>query len=128
MFFAHGGVWNRLPVLTTNTFTGAQIGTVTALTSTSNAIAVDLAINNNFSHTTTENTTLSLPSNPVAGQSGVITITQGATPRTLAYNTFWKFAGGIVPTLTATGGAVDVLAYSIESATRATTQLIGDVK
>tara|TARA_R110000803_G_scaffold14711_5_gene40886 strand:+ start:1456 stop:2874 length:1419 start_codon:yes stop_codon:yes gene_type:complete len=128
MFFAHGGVWNRLPVLTANTFTGAQIGTVTALTSTSNAIAVDLAINNNFSHTTTENTTLSLPSNPVAGQSGVITITQGATPRTLAYNTFWKFAGGIVPTLTATGGAVDVLAYSIESATRATTQLIGDVK
>lgn len=128
MFFAHGGVWNRLPVLAANTFTGAQIGTVTALTSTSNAIAVDLAINNNFSHTTTENTTLSLPSNPVAGQSGVITITQGATPRTLAYNTFWKFAGGIVPTLTATGGAVDVLAYSIESATRATTQLIGDVK
>ena len=115
-------------VLTANTFTGAQIGTVTALTSTSNAIAVDLATNNNFSHTTTENTTLSLPSNPVAGQSGVITITQGATPRTLAYNTFWKFAGGTVPTLTATGGAVDVLAFSVESATRATAQLIGDVK
>ena len=128
MFFAHGGVWNRLPALTANTFTGAQIGTVTALTSTSNSIAVNLAVNNNFSHTTTENTTLASPSNPVAGQSGVITITQGATPRTLAYNSFWKFAGGTVPTLTATGGAVDVLTYYVESSSRATAQLVGDVK
>jgi hypothetical protein len=111
-----------------NTFTGAQIGGVTALTSTAAAIAINLATNNNFSHTTSENTTLSAPSNPVAGQSGVITITQGATARTLAYNTFWKFAGGTIPTLTATVGAVDVFAYNVESATRATAQLIKDVK
>jgi hypothetical protein len=115
-------------VLLTNTFTGAQIGTVTALTSTAAAMAINLATNNNFSHTTSENTTLSAPSNPVAGQSGVITITQGATARTLAYNTFYKFAGGTVPTLTATIGAVDVFAYNVESATRATCQLIKDVK
>lgn len=115
-------------LLVTNTFTGAQIGTVTALTSTSAAMAINLATNNNFSHTTTENTTLSAPSNPVAGQSGVITITQGGTARTLAYNTFWKFAGGTVPTLTATAGAVDVFAYNVESATRCTAQLIKDVK
>ena len=115
-------------LLVTNTFTGAQIGTVTALTSTAAAIAINLATNNNFSHTTTENTTLSAPSNPVAGQSGVITITQGGTARTLAYNTFWKFAGGTVPTLTATAGAVDVFAYNVESATRCTAQLIKDVK
>jgi hypothetical protein len=114
--------------LSSNTFTGAQIGTVTALTSASAAMAINLASNNNFSHTTSENTTLSAPSNPVAGQSGVITITQGATARTLAYNTFWKFAGGTVPDLTATVGAVDVFVYTVESATRATAQLIGDVK
>jgi len=114
--------------LSSNTFTGAQIGTVTALTSASAAMAINLATNNNFSHTTSENTTLSAPSNPVAGQSGVITITQGATARTLAYNTFWKFAGGTVPDLTATVGAVDVFVYTVESATRATAQLIGDVK
>ena len=119
-----GGLASRL----TNTFTGAQIGTVTAITSTAAALAINLATNNNFSHTTTENTVLSAPSNPVAGQSGVITITQGAVARTLAYNTFWKFAGGTVPTLTATVGAVDILAYNVESATRATTQLIKDVK
>jgi hypothetical protein len=64
----------------------------------------------------------------VAGQSGIITITQGATPYTLAYNTFYKFAGGTVPTLTATVGAVDTFAYYVESASRATCQLIKDVK
>jgi len=117
-----------LAILGANTFTGAQIGTVTALTSTAASIAINLATNNNFSHTTSENTTLAAPSNPVAGQSGVITITQGATARTLAYNTFWKFAGGTVPTLTATVGAVDMFAYQVESATRATAQLIKDVK
>lgn len=111
-----------------NTFAGAQIGTVTALTSTTAAMAINLATNNNFSHTTTENTTLAAPSNPVAGQSGVITITQGATARTLAYNAFWKFAGGTIPTLTATASAVDVFAYYVESATRATCSLIKDTK
>lgn len=111
-----------------NTFTGAQIGTVTDLTSSAGIIAVNLATSNNFRHTMVENTTLSAPSNPVEGQSGVITITQGATARTLAYNTFWKFAGGTVPTLTATADAVDVFAYNVESATRATAQLIKDVK
>ena len=114
--------------LTANTFSGAQIGGVTALTSSAASIAIDVSVNNNFSHTTSENTTLAAPSNPVAGQSGVITITQGATARLLAYNTFWKFPGGTIPTLTATVGAVDTLAYSVESATRATCQLIKDVK
>jgi len=112
----------------TNTFTGAQIGTVTALTSSAAAIAINLATNNNFSYTTAENSTLSAPSNPVAGQSGVIVITQGGTARTLAYNTFYKFAGGTVPTLTATASAVDSFVYYVESATRATCQLIKDVK
>jgi len=114
--------------LTTNSFAGAQIGTVTALTSTAAAVAINLALNNNFSHTTSENTTLSAPTNPVSGQSGVIVITQGATARTLAYNTFWKFAGGTIPSLTATVGAVDSFAYYVESAARATCQLIKDVK
>ena len=112
----------------TNTFTGAQIGAVTALTSTAASIAINLALGNHFSHTTSENTTLAAPTTPVAGQSGVITVTQGATARLLAYNTFWKFPGGTIPTLTATVGAVDVFAYNVESASRATCQLLKDVK
>ena len=116
-------------VLATNTFTGAQIGTVTALTSTAGSIAINLAANNNFSHTMTENTTLAAPTNPGAGQSGVIVIKQHASAvKTLAYNTFWKFAGGTIPALTATVSAVDVFAYYVESATSAICQLIKDVK
>lgn len=112
----------------TQTFTGGQIGAVTALTSTANSVAIDLAVNNNFSYATVEASTLAAPSNPVAGQSGAIVITQGATARTLAYNSFYKFAGGTIPTLTATVGAVDTFIYYVESASRATCQLIKDVK
>lgn len=109
-------------------FTKAQRGTPVALTSTAASIAIDLSLANNFTHTTSENTTLAAPSNAVAGQSGIIVITQGAIARTLAYNSFWKFAGGTVPTLTATIGAIDVFSYFIESASRATCSLLGDTK
>lgn len=113
---------------TSQTFTGAQIGSVTALTSSAASMAINLALGNHFTHTTSENTTLAAPSNPVAGQSGVIVITQGAAARLMAYNTFWKFPGGTIPTLTETIGAVDVLAYYVESGSRATCQLLKDVK
>ena len=126
--YASNTLTNVAGTSTAQTFTGGQRGAVTALTSSSASIAIDLATNNNFSHTTSENTTLASPSNATAGQSGIITITQGGTARTLAYNTFYKFAGGTVPTLTATAGAVDIFAYYVESASRATCQLIKDVK
>ena len=118
-----------LATTSANTFTGSQIGGVTSLTSSGGTVAINLANNNNFSHTLTENTTLGAPSNPVAGQSGMIVFTQHASaPKTLGYNAFWKFAGGVVPALTATNGAVDVFVYYVESATRATCSLIKDVK
>lgn len=110
-------------------FTVAQRGTATALTSSSASIATNLALANNFTHTLTENTTLANPTNIVAGQSGVIVFTQHASsPKTLAYGSYWKFAAGTVPALTATNSAVDVLAYYVESSTRITARLIGDVK
>ncbi len=111
-------------------WTKAQRGTAPAgLTSTAAATAIDLDAGNNFTMTMTEDSTLSAPSNPVQGQSGVIVITQdAATPRTLAYNAFWKFPGGTVPALTATASAVDVFTYYIESATRATCNLLADSK
>lgn len=112
-----------------NTWTKAQRGSVTALTSSAGSMAIDLAATNNFSHTLTENTTLAAPSNPTAGQSGNIVFTQHASsPKTLAYNSFWKFKGGTVPSLTATAGAVDVLTYYVCSAGFAVCNLITDVK
>ena len=110
-------------------FSVAQRGTATALTSTSASIAVNLALANNFTHTFTENTTLANPTNITAGQSGVIVFTQHASsPKTLAFGSYWKFPGGTAPTVTATNSAVDTLAYYVESSTRITARMLGDVK
>jgi hypothetical protein len=109
------------------TFTAGQRGEVTALTSAS-TITPNLADSNNFSVTLDTNATLANPTNIVAGQSGVITITQDATgSRTLAYGSYWKFAGATAPTLTTTASAVDVLVYYVESSTRITAALINNV-
>ncbi len=90
---------------------------------------VDASLGNNFTHTFTEHTTLANPTNLVAGQSGVIVFTQHASsPKTLAYGSYWKFANGTAPSVTASNSAVDVLAYYVESSTRITARLIGDVK
>lgn len=111
-----------------NTWSKAQRGAVTALTSSGGSIAINLADGNNFSHTMTENTTLAAPSNAVAGQTFTIVITNHASsPKTLAYNAFWKFAGGSIPTLTATNGAVDVLTGYVCSAGFAVASLIKGV-
>jgi len=114
---------------TGQTFGGAKRVAEVALTSTGGSIAVDLNLANDFRHTTTEDTTLAAPTNAVAGQSGSIAITGGAIPRTMAFNTFWVFAGGTVPTLTATAGAVDMLVYRVlPGATTAFCQLLKDGK
>lgn len=106
-------------------FTKAQRGAVVALTSSAASIAVDLSLANNYSHTMTENTTLAAPSNIVAGQSGAITITQHASSaKTLAFASFWKFAGGSVPVLSTAVGSVDVLTYYVNAAGYATCSLI----
>jgi hypothetical protein len=92
-------------------------------------ITPDLDDANNFSVTLGGNRILANPSNIVAGQSGVITITQDGTgSRTLSYGSYWMFEGGTAPTLTTTAAAVDVLVYYVESATRITTRLIADSK
>lgn len=109
-------------------FTKAQRGTVSALTDGA-TITPDFSLGNNFSVTLGGNRTLANPTNLAAGQSGVVVITQDGTgSRTLAYGSYWKFAAGAAPTLTTTASAVDVLAYYVESATRITARLIGDVK
>jgi hypothetical protein len=109
-------------------FTAAQRGTVVALTDGA-TITPDFAAGNNFSVTLGGNRTLANPTNLTAGQSGAITITQDATGgRTLAFGSNWKFPGGTAPTLTTTAAAVDVIAYYVESASRITARLVGDVK
>lgn len=113
---------------TAQTFTAAQRGTVSALTYAA-TVTPNFAVANNFSLALTGNATLANPTNLVAGQGGVIVLTQDATgSRTMAFGAYWKFPRGTAPTLTTTASAVDVLAYQVESATRITALLIGDVK
>ena len=113
---------------TANTWNTAQRGAVTALTSSGGAIAINLAISNNFSHALTENTTLAAPSNATAGQSGCIVLTQHASsPKTLTFNSNWKFAGGVVPVLSTSPGATDVMSYYVCSAGIIVCQLIKGV-
>jgi hypothetical protein len=104
------------------------VGTPVALTSSSASIAVDMS-DSNFTHTFTENTTLANPTNLTAGQSGIIVFTQHASsPKTLAFESYWDFPSGTVPTVTASNSAVDVLAYYVNSSTSITAKLLGDVK
>ena len=109
-------------------FTAAQRGSITALTDGA-TITANFALSNNFSVTLGGNRTLANPSNLVAGQSGVIYITQDGTgSRTLAYGTNWDFAGGTVPTLSTAANAVDALVYAVRTSSSITSALIKDVK
>ncbi len=99
------------------TIVKAKRGLPGALTDAS-SITPDFAESNNFSVTLAGDRTLENPTNIVAGQSGIITITQdGSGNQTLAYGTYWKFAGGAAPTLSTAAGAVDSLVYYTVSTT-----------
>jgi hypothetical protein len=100
-----------------NIWVGAQRATVTALSSSSNSIAIALLTTNDYSHTFTEDTTLANPSDTlVAGQSGSIFLTQHASsPKTLAFGSEYDFVGGTVPTVTAANSARDRLDYVVRA-------------
>ena len=99
------------------TFTAGQRGEITTLTDGAN-ISVDLAASNNFTVTLAGNRTLDNPTNIVAGQSGSIFIVQDGTgSRTLAYGSYYDFAGGTAPTLSTAAAAVDRIDMIVRSAT-----------
>ena len=99
------------------TFTAGQRGEITTLTDGAN-ISVDLAASNNFTVTLAGNRTLDNPTNIVAGQSGSIFIVQDGTgSRTLAYGSYYDFAGGTAPTLSTAASAVDRIDMIVRSAT-----------
>jgi len=99
------------------TFTAGQRGEITALTDGS-TITPDLADSNNFSVTLGGNRTLANPTNITAGQSGSIFVTQDGTgSRTLAYGSYWDFAGGTAPTLSTTASAIDRIDYVVRTST-----------
>ena len=102
-----------------NTWTAAQIGSVSALTTSSGSIAVNLATANNYSIAMTANATLSNPTNMAAGQTGQIAITQNAsTAYTLAYASYWiEATSGVAPSLSTTLSAQNILSYFVFDST-----------
>ena len=100
-----------------STFTGVATAstsakiTQVAITSSSNAVAWDAQAAANAYHATTENTTFSAPSNAVEGAIISVEIAQGATPRTIAFNTVFKFASSTAPTVTATANKTDIFSF-----------------
>jgi len=102
---------------TAQTFTKGQRGEITALTDGA-TITPDFSDSNNFSVTLAGNRTLANPTNLVAGQSGSIFITQDATgSRTLAYGSYWDFAGGTAPVLSTAANSVDRIDYIVRTTT-----------
>jgi hypothetical protein len=90
----------------------------------------DFATFINTNVTLTANITTQTLSNVTAGKAGTITFTQsGAGSFTTVWNSIFKFAGGVTPSLT-TGSAtaVDVLSYSCRSATFCVASLTKDAK
>ena len=90
--------------------TSAKI-TQVAITSSSNAVAWDASAAANAYHATTENTTFSAPTNNTEGAIISVEIAQGATPRTVAWNTIFEFAASTAPTITATANKTDIFSF-----------------
>ena len=92
-------------------------------------ITLDFKTGNNFTTTLTGNTTFANPTTSVAGQSGVLFITQGSGgSKLLAYENYWEFSGGTLPVLSTTAAAVDMIAWVARSSTKISAQFIGDFK
>jgi hypothetical protein len=100
-----------------HTFTAGIRGEITTLTDGA-TITPDMDDSNNFTVTLGGNRTLANPTNLTAGQSGSIFIVQDGTgSRTLAWGSYWDFAGGTAPTLTTTASAVDRVDYVVRTST-----------
>jgi hypothetical protein len=81
-------------------------------------ITPDFATGNVFTVTLGGNRTLANPTNIAAGATYIIIVTQDGTgSRTLAYGSYFKWQGGVAPTLTTTAGATDVISVVAKSTT-----------
>lgn len=92
------------------------------------SIATNCNLGNSFSVTLGGNRILANPTNPHAGASYVWRVVQDATgSRTLAFGSNFAFPGGVAPTLTTTGGAVDII-VAIYDGTKFNCSVMYDMK
>ena len=89
--------------------------TVQAVTSTTNAVAIDYSLGAVITHTLTESTTVAVPTNlPSSGQAASWTLEITAATAgsyTVAYNAAYDWGSAGAPTMTVTGDLVDVMTF-----------------
>ena len=102
-------------ISTTLTVAGGAYLTQDAITSSSNAVAWNVATQPNAYHLTTENTTFSAPSNSVEGQFISVEIQYGGS-HSIAWNTVFEFAASTAPTATSVSGKTDILVFRYNGA------------
>ncbi len=117
-----------MTVTGTGQYTGAQRGGITT-TAGFGGFTFNFNASNNYQLNLVGASTLNNPTNQVAGQHGVILVTQDGTGgRTLAFGTNWKFPGGTAPTLSTAANSQDLLAYYVPASGTILAQLITDLK
>ena len=106
-------VGTRVAVLNTaQQYSRAHNFAATALTITSGTVPWNLAENQVATLTVTTNSTMNTPTNPQAGSTYVMIVTQGTGgSNTLSFSTAYKFTGGVAPVLSTGSAQVDVLSF-----------------
>jgi len=97
------------------TFSAAANVAQAALTSSSNAVAWDASAKPNAYHLTTENTTISAPTNAVEGAFICLEINHDGTT-TVGWNTIFEFAASTEPTTTDTNAKTDIFVFRYNGA------------
>jgi hypothetical protein len=106
-------VGTRVAVVdTAQEYTRCHNFNATALTITSGTVSWNLAENQVATLEVTTNSTMDTPTNPQAGATYVLIVTQGTGGNnTLSYSTAYKFSGGDAPVLSTGSAQVDVLSF-----------------
>ena len=103
----------RMTIGNTGHITVAKSAAITEAALTDGSTAVNAATQQNCTLVLQENTTIGVPSSPVAGQILVFEISQHASsgPYTLAWNSVFEFAASTAPTMTATDNKCDIFTF-----------------
>jgi hypothetical protein len=105
-------VGTRVAVVNTaQQYSRAHNFAATALTITSGTVPWDLSQNQVSTLSVNTTTTMNAPTNPQAGATYVLIVTQSGGNNTLSFSTAYKFPGGTVPVLSTGASQVDVLSF-----------------
>ena len=91
-------------------FDKAGYFTATALTS-GTSVSWDAGSNQSAVLVLGHNATMGAATNQANGGVYILKVTQNSSPKTLSWNSNYKWPGNSAPTMTATGGAVDVFTF-----------------